>query len=146
MVRVQALRECAISAYTRGMDAPITSRNGGARPGAGRKPAGYVKPQEKMDFDMAKARKEAALADMQELNFKIKTGEYIPRDPVREASATLLANIAQTLRSLPDHLERKLHLAPEVTEALEKGIDAALSDLADGLELMTDADAPADAA
>lgn len=111
---------------------------GGARAGAGRKPDGYEKPQVAKDFDTAKARKETALADMHELNFKIKSGEFVSRAAMREASATLLATLAQSLRSLPDNLERKYALAPETAESIERDIDSALADVAAGLALFTD--------
>ena len=75
--------------------------NGGAREGAGRKPLGYQKPKEIVDFDQARARKEAALADKYELEYKIQSGEYVSRDSVKQASATVLSTIAQTLRSVP---------------------------------------------
>lgn len=85
----------------------LTARHGGARAGAGRKPSGYQKTEEAVSFDKAKARKEAALADLHELDYKIKSGQYVSRIAVRQASATALAQMAQTLRSLSDTLERK---------------------------------------
>lgn len=85
----------------------VTSTRGGARPGAGRKPAGYVKPDEVVSFDKAKARKETALADLHELEFKVKSGQYVSRASVKQASATALAHLAQSIRSIPDTLERK---------------------------------------
>lgn len=85
----------------------IKPGRGGARAGAGRKPSGYVKPKEAVDFDKAKARKEAALADLHELDYKVKSGQYVSRDEVRQASATAFAQLAQSLRSIPDTLERK---------------------------------------
>jgi hypothetical protein len=86
---------------------PVISTRGGARPGAGRKPAGYQKPDEAISFDKAKARKEAALADLHELDYKVKSGQYVSRVAVRQASATAIALMAQTLRSVSDTLERK---------------------------------------
>jgi len=110
---------------------------GGFRAGAGRKPADFEKPQVAKDFDQAKARKEKSLADMHELNFKIKSGEYVERAAVREASATLLANLAQSLRGIPDNLERKFNLAPDVAEAIERVINATLADISDGMAMFT---------
>lgn len=110
---------------------------GGARAGAGRKPNDYVKPQVAQDFDAAKARKERSLADMHELNFKIKSGEYVERAAVREASATLLAALAQSLRGVPDNLERKYHLPAAEAQEVEKVINAALADVAEGLSMFT---------
>lgn len=123
--------------FTLGDDGSVFPTRGGARFGAGRKPSGYEKPEVLKDFDAAKARKEAALADMHELNFKIKSGEYVERAAVREATTTLLANLAQAMRSLPDNLERKFNLATEVAEEVEKVIDATLADVAEGLSMFT---------
>ena len=117
----------------------VTENRGGARAGAGRKPSGYDKPEEGVQYDKAKARKEASLADMHELNFKIKLGQYVERAAYREASATLVANMAQTLRSLADNLERKFSLDPKIAVAIEAEIDAALNDVASGLQKLTEA-------
>lgn len=120
-----------------GDDGSVFPTSGGARAGAGRKPLGYEKPQVAKDFDEAKMRKERALADHHELAFKIKSGQYVARGAVREASATLLSNLAQSLRSLPDNLERKFNLSPEVAEEIEKVIDACLADVSEGLSMFT---------
>lgn len=84
---------------------------------------------------IALARKETALADLHELDFKIKSGQYLSRDAFREASATLLAELAQGLRSLPDTLERKHGLPPAVVQAVEADIDDALARVAEGLSM-----------
>ena len=119
------------------IDVLPVSGHGGARKGAGRKPAGYVRPQEVQDFESARARNEAAKADLNELEFKIKSGEYVEREAVKQASATALAAVAQSLRSLPDTLERKLNIAPEVAELIGVEIDATLDSLAEDFALMT---------
>ena len=121
-----------------GSVAPARSRSGGhggARANSGPKPAGYVKPPEGQDYDKAKARNEAAKAGLNELELKIKSGEYLSRTAYREASATLLAELAQGLRSLPDTLERKFGLSPEALLHVERTIDEAMQSVADGLEL-----------
>lgn len=126
-----------------GTTAPAGRRaggHGGARVGAGRKPDSYVPPQEKVDFDSAKARNEAAKAGLNELELKIKSGEYLPRAAYREATATLLAELAQGLRSLPDTLERKFGLAPDVAVHIQSTIDEAMKTIADNLELFTGPD------
>ena len=106
---------------------------GGARAGSGRKPKGYVKPDEIEDFDKARARKESALADLHELSFKIKSGQYVERGSVQEASATLLAELGQSLRSLPDSLERKFNLKPDVVTEISLTIDEALNNISTGM-------------
>lgn len=126
-----------------GTVAPARSRSGGhggARANSGPKPAGYVKPPEGQDYDKAKARNEAAKAGLNELELKIKSGEYLSRTAYREASATLLAELAQGLRSLPDTLERKFGLSPEALLHVERTIDEAMQGVADGLELFAGSD------
>lgn len=115
--------------------------HGGARTGAGRKPKDYVKPEAIEDFEEARARNESAKADLNELEFKVKSGEYVARSAVIQATATAYATIAQTLRSLPDHLERRLALAPEVAEEVGRQIDEALGELAAVFERMEANDA-----
>lgn len=113
----------------------MNERNhGGARQGAGRKPPGYSPPPERADFDKARARNEQAKAELNELELAIKRGEFVERAVIRQETATALATIAQTLRSVPDNLERTLGVSPEI--ALEVGlmIDNALNDLAVAFE------------
>jgi phage terminase Nu1 subunit (DNA packaging protein) len=112
----------------------MANGHGGARPGAGGKPAGYVKPQERIDLEREKARNEKAKADLNELELKVKTGQFVSRDAVREATATALSTLAQTLRSVPDNLERKLGVAPDVATEVGNQIDNALSDVATAFE------------
>jgi phage terminase Nu1 subunit (DNA packaging protein) len=125
-------------------DHPPPSRrrhtHGGEREGAGRKPAGYEKPQEKQDFDVARARHEAAKADLAEIEVKVKSGEWVSRSAVRQACATAFAAIAQGLRSIPDNLERKLGISGDIAEEVAGVIDEALNDLSDQFELMTGSD------
>jgi phage terminase Nu1 subunit (DNA packaging protein) len=118
-------------------DGRVKSSNyGGRREGAGRKPPGYVKPQEVVDYDRERARNEKAKADLNELDFKVKSGEYVPRESVQQAAATLLSTLAQTLRSLPDKIERKLNASAEITELIEQEIDACLEDLSKDLQML----------
>lgn len=123
-------------------------RNGGRREGAGRKPGYSHKLAAELDtandqtsatvaFSKARARKETALADMHELDFKIKSGKYLPREAFRDACATLLSSVAQSLRALPDNLERKHNLTPVQAGEVEKTINSALADLSQDLEDLT---------
>lgn len=105
----------------------------------GRPSAGYVKAAEVKDYDIAKARNELAKAELNELEVKIKTGEYGSRIAYRQAAATALASLAQTLRSVPDNLERRLGVSPEIAQEVGNQIDAALDDLASEFEMMTNA-------
>lgn len=122
------------------LDAP-KSRRGGARPGAGAKPRGYEKPESQKDYDSARARNEQAKAELNELELKIKSGEYGSRAAFRQAAATAMASLAQTLRSVPDNLERKLGISPDVADEVGKAIDSALSDISAEFQMMCNPDA-----
>ncbi|MFM2287515.1 MAG: hypothetical protein RL684_658 [Pseudomonadota bacterium] len=113
----------------------FTPGHGGARANAGRKTKDYVPPPEVKAFNESKARNEAAKADLNELDFKVKSGQYLERAAFREASATLLAELTQGLRGLPDTLERDHNLKPDAVQAIADQIDAALASVAAGLEL-----------
>ena len=122
------------------LDRPLGGR-GGARPGTGPKPKGYVRPPEAVDFDKARARKEQANAELAELELAKRTRSQVDRIAVRQASATALASLVQSLRSIPDNLERRLGLSPEVAQSVGEMIDACLDTVADEFQLMTaDAD------
>jgi len=127
---------------------------GGARIGAGRKKK-YVTAKDKdaveLDEDIArrwmemsssdsKALKEKAeafktytLARGHDFEYRVKTGEYLPRTAFREATATLLAMLAQRLRGLPDELERRCPLSPEILQRIEQVVDEILANAADDL-------------
>lgn len=110
---------------------------GGARPGAGRKPADYVPSDDRLDYEAARARNESAKADLNELDLAIKRGEYVPRAEVQAATATALSALSQTLRSVPDNLERTLGLSPDIAQEVGRQIDAALDDMATRFEDLT---------
>lgn len=123
---------------------------GGARPGAGRPKGSKNKPKDvlppdfdpfadsiapRTDYNTARASTEKVKALTGELNYRIKLGQYVERDKVRAASATAMSAFAQAMRSMPDDLERKLDLAPEVIEKISEYIDTRLDQLADLLEM-----------
>lgn len=81
----------------------------------------------------AQTEKEEWLARQAELDYKKDAKEYISRSAFREASATLLAEVAQALRSLPDMLERKCNLSTDQITLAEKVVDDCLLSLAEGL-------------
>lgn len=119
-----------------------TPRLGGRREGAGRKGKAFEdKVREELEaggeveYSVSRARKEAWTAKTVELDYRIKEGEYVKREAVREACATAFASIAQTLRSIPDLLERREGVAPETCETVSKTIDDALNTLAEEFEL-----------
>ena len=87
---------------------------------------------------MAKARKETALAGLNELQLKVKSGEYLPRAAYQEATATLLSMLSQGLRSLPDTIERKFNVPTDVLQLIEAAIDDALNEVAETLALFAE--------
>lgn len=111
---------------------PLLNGHGGARPNAGRKPSGYKKSAEVIAFEIGRARNEAAKADLNELKFRLESKQYVDRSAVQQASATLFANFAQTMRSIRDNLERKgvpLAVCEEVDQVIEDALNSAASDL-----------------
>lgn len=109
---------------------------GGHRDGAGRKPAGYEHPEGRADFERERAEHERVKREQREFKLAVERGEYIKIDQVRQASATLLAVVSQSLRSLPDNLERRHALAPDVVEGVTADVDAALAEMAAVLKAM----------
>ena len=113
---------------------PAVSTHGGARQGAGRKPPGYKKAAEQIEFDKARARNEAAKAELNELKVKVELGQYLPKAMVVQLVTTAYATLAQSMRSIPDDLERKIGLDPTACESIANYIDAALGDIAERFE------------
>ena len=119
--------------------------NGGARPGSGRKGAAIeaaVKARvdaegDYLDYAVAKAQKETYQARMAELDFNVKSGKFVSRDSVRAACAAAFAAIAQTLRSIPDNLERRVGVSPEVAQEVGNLIDDSMDELSLELERMS---------
>lgn len=99
-------------------------------------------PTDRTSLAMRKAlalvEKEEALAKSAALKFEIDSGNYLAREAFRQASATLIAEVTQALRSLPDLLERKCALQPDQLVKVEEVIDETLNTLADGLMLFTE--------
>ena len=122
---------------TSAVDRPLNTGWGGARPGAGRPAGTYEKSEDQKTLDHHKARHEKVKADRAELEYRRELGEVVLRAAVVTASATALATLAQSLRTIPDALERKYALKPEITEAIGRDIDDALNSAADLFEMMT---------
>lgn len=124
--------------------------HGGAREGAGRPPGSSVqlltaeRAGIRADFESERARHEKIKADEREFDFAVKQGQYLPRVAQQQASATALAILTQSLRSIPDNLERTLGLKPEVVEQVSVEIDAALQEIAMAFKAMTNDDRNSD--
>lgn len=113
-----------------------TIGRGGFREGSGRKPGGYVPPPEKVAYDEARARSELAKAIKLEREHEIATGLHVPRAAVQAACAAAMAAISQTLRSIPDNIERRLGVSPDITQEIGVLIDEAMDNLATELTRM----------
>lgn len=117
---------------------------GGARAGAGRKPADYKPPEypvdpekpdgETLSFDRERAMHERVKREEREHKLAVARGEYLPRVVVQQASATALAVLTQSLRGIPDLLERSCNLTPGQAEAAQQTVDAALAEVAKAFE------------
>lgn len=86
------------------------------------------------DFNQARARHEHFKALLAEQEHAKRAGELLDRAQVEQAAATVLATVAQTLRSIPDNLERVAGLSPEQAEAAERIIDSLCLSLHDKLK------------
>jgi hypothetical protein len=85
----------------------LPTGHGGYRPGAGRKP-GSKPNQAKVDahalYTEARAKREAALAEMAELDLAKQRGELIPADAVQEHWTGMIATMRQIMLALPSRL------------------------------------------
>lgn len=125
------------SESTHAYEHPLNTGHGGAREGAGRPPgSGYTKSDDQKDLDKQKARHEKVKADRAELELARERGEVVARAGVIQAAATALATLAQALRTIPDTLERRHAIAPELAEVIAKEIDDALDAVAGTFEMM----------
>ena len=113
------------------------NQHGGYRPGSG----GFhrLTPERtaaKRDFEQERARLEGLKADEKEIDLAIKRGEYLPRAAQQQAAATALAVLTQSLRSIPDNIERTLGVDPSVVESIAQQVDAALAECAVAFKAM----------
>lgn len=88
------------------------------------------------ELDAQRARHEKIKADERELKLSILRGDHLPRPAVQQASSVALSLLTQTLRAVPDNLERTLNLPPEAVEAVSQQIDKALAEVARAFEAM----------
>lgn len=123
-------------------DAPalVKTSHGGRRAGAGRKTKEVeaLTHSSLIEREANKARLEKAKADKAEHDFQVQIGLYVEREAVRGAQAKAFSAVAQSLRSIPDVLERKLGVSPDVAERVGQEVDSILSTLADTMESMHD--------
>ena len=118
---------------------------GGARAGAGRpradgSPNNAYEPPEpsdaQLDFERERAEHERVKREQRQFKLDVEMGQYLHRTAVQQASATALAVLTQSLRSLTDQLERAANLTPQQAELAEATIDRALSEVATAFKAM----------
>lgn len=89
-----------------------------------------------VEYSRARAKHEKLKAQLAQHDLNVKSGKYVARDDVQRASAVAFATIAQTLRSIPDNLERRLGLSPAVTLQVSDIIDETMLGLSKELEAL----------
>lgn len=109
---------------------------GGARPGAGQKPAGYKKPDEVVEFEKERAAHERIKRQRAEFAHEVERGKYVAREAVKQASATLVATLVQGLRSLSDKLERD-GVDTKVCIKVDQAVTEALEEVGRGLQMLS---------
>jgi Protein of unknown function (DUF1441) len=119
---------------------------GGARAGAGRpradgEPNNAYSPEvsdAQLDFERERAEHERVKREQRQFKLDCEMGLYLPRVAVQQASATALAVLTQSLRSLTDVLERAANLTPQQAEIAERTIDQALSEVSVAFKAMSE--------
>ncbi len=107
-----------------------TFGHGGHRVGAGRKRGGAVKPKAldtanpSVIYAQAKAKLETCKAQMAELDYRQRRGELLEAKDVELLATRLHAFLAQSLRGLPDNLERQLGLSPDQVQMVQDYTDS----------------------
>ena len=88
------------------MTNPIPTGHGGKRNGAGRKPKAALpdQPAIEIDYNQARTRREAALAQLAEIELAVKKGELVPADQIQEAWTSIAYNIRTILLGLPSRI------------------------------------------
>lgn len=109
---------------------------GGFREGSGRKRGDHEVPAARADYETERAAHEKVKREQREFKLAQERGEYLPRAIHQQAAATALAVLTQSLRSIPDNLERVLALPPETVEAVAQQIDSALAECAASFKAM----------
>ena len=115
----------------------MSSGWGGARRNTGPKAPGSEEADIQVRYDEERALHEKVKREQREFQLAVEKGEYLPREIQRQAASTALATLTQSLRSIPDNLERTLALQPVVVQSIAEQIDLALAELAQALRAMT---------
>lgn len=84
----------------------------------------------------AQADHERLKIEEREFDLEIRKGLHVEVAAVEQATATALAAMAQTLRSLPDLLERRCGLQPAAVRLVGQVVDEVLASTAASLQAM----------
>lgn len=112
---------------------------GGARPNSGPKGPDHPDAEEDANYAAQRARHEKLKADQREIAVEVERGRLLYKEPIEQASATALAVLTQSLRTLPDNLERVCGLTPEQAELAAQQVDAALTEVSAAFRAMAEA-------
>lgn len=88
-------------------------------------------------YDRAKADEMEAKAGLKIIELEVLRGSLVERAAIQAASATMIQLFTQSLRGIPDVLERREGVAADTCEKIGIAIDEALSVLANEMEAMT---------
>lgn len=110
---------------------PKPGQHGGSRPGTrGGKPIDELEDGDHYAlFYKAKAKHEICKAELASLQVRKQHGELLQRIDVELAATRLHAFLAQSLRSLPDTMERKCGLDPTQVQYVQDYIDELTLDI-----------------
>jgi len=100
--------------------------------GGARATRGGLTKQELSDYEVfqkARAKNEVHKAQLNELEVATRRGKLLQKSDVEVAASRLHAFLAQSLRSLPDDLERKCGLDPVQVQYVQDYIDALTTDI-----------------
>ena len=62
--------------------------------------------------------------------------EVLPKAEIRQVVSTAFAAFAQDARAIPDHMERRYGIPPDLTVTIGESIDSALDSMADRLQAL----------
>jgi hypothetical protein len=84
----------------------IPTGHGGKRNGSGRKPKAALpdQPAADIDYHQARTRREAALAQLAEIELATRRGELIPADQVEQAWSGIISVVRTILLGLPSRI------------------------------------------
>ncbi len=88
-------------------------------------------------YDRAKADEMEAKAGLKLIELEQTRGALVERAAIQAAAATLVQLFTQSVRGIPDVLERREGVAADVCEKIGQAIDEALAVLANDMEAMT---------